>query len=333
MVRGHSIEVETLHGTIKYNYFIATPAASNDTSIDPSLPTILFLHPNFIPSAMFHLQYSDPEIRRFNLVAVDLLGHGYTEGPVSSTYDGKEAAEGVAAFMDTLQLPACIVFGLTMGTTIAIQLAVLRPTRVLGLFLASPLCTKEPELVAAGRRQISAAWEDGMRNGGDVEVLNHAVFGAQQLAWNNAASSPLVKALTNITVSRGMITWGADRLVETRQTTLDIVTERKDLSQEDLSKLVKVPVALLYFQADVAYSKEYFDIFFQHIPDAPHFGLATHYHVVNPILSEFVGNTWGARGEIPPAQSSGVISPFEKCLRDAGWSTDHDVNEEEVEHT
>lgn len=54
MVQGHSIDVQTAHGLVKFNYFISTPAETNATSIDPTLPTVLFLHPVYIASPIFH---------------------------------------------------------------------------------------------------------------------------------------------------------------------------------------------------------------------------------------------------------------------------------------
>ena len=44
-------------------------------------------------------QFSDPSLRRFNLVVMDLMLHGYTEGQVPAVYGQKEVAKDVAAFM------------------------------------------------------------------------------------------------------------------------------------------------------------------------------------------------------------------------------------------
>ncbi len=43
------------------------------------------------------VQFGDPQIRRFNCVAVDLRGHGYTTGDdIPAHYSGKEAGEEIA---------------------------------------------------------------------------------------------------------------------------------------------------------------------------------------------------------------------------------------------
>ena len=44
-------------------------------------------------------QFADPSLRRFNLVAVDLLCHGDTTGLVPNDYDQKMAAADIVAFM------------------------------------------------------------------------------------------------------------------------------------------------------------------------------------------------------------------------------------------
>jgi len=44
-------------------------------------------------------QFSDPQLRRFNLIAVDARGHGDTTGEIGEYYDQVEAAEDVVKFM------------------------------------------------------------------------------------------------------------------------------------------------------------------------------------------------------------------------------------------
>lgn len=44
-------------------------------------------------------QFSDPQLRRFNLIAIDSRGHGETSGSVASYWRRADAADDVAAFM------------------------------------------------------------------------------------------------------------------------------------------------------------------------------------------------------------------------------------------
>lgn len=82
----------SLLASFEVNYNIATPTNASAKSIDNSLPTILFLHPVYISSPVFHSesletfkdgkvaysasldQLNDPILRKFNCVTVDSRG-------------------------------------------------------------------------------------------------------------------------------------------------------------------------------------------------------------------------------------------------------------------
>ncbi|KAH7101563.1 alpha/beta-hydrolase [Auriculariales sp. MPI-PUGE-AT-0066] len=330
MVRGRNIDVQTPHGLVKFNYFISTPTNPDATSIDTSIPTVLFLHPVYIASVIYHPQFSDPSLRRFNLVCADLLAHGFTEGTVPPVYGGKESAQDVAAFMDALKLPACVIVGLSMGTIIGMQLALQFPQKVSALFLISPLGTEEPEDVADGRQQIHDTWREAFQGDQvDEEMLSEGVFGALQLGFNSEPS-PLVTALVNLTIPRALVNWDPQHFDAYEQATLKIFTERKNYSQEELEKLSSTPITLVYCLADVAYPSEYMDVFAEQlkeagvavrvhsVPNAPHFGCTTHPQIVNPILSRFVCDNW--KGEVLPAKLGSTVSPFEERMREAGYN-------------
>ncbi|KZV79400.1 hypothetical protein EXIGLDRAFT_782417 [Exidia glandulosa HHB12029] len=94
-----TIDAQTPHGVVKFHYSISTPTDNDASAVDLSLPTVLFIHPEHIASCIFQPQFSDPSLRRFNLVSVDLLLHGQTEAEVPAVYGEKEGAEDVAAFI------------------------------------------------------------------------------------------------------------------------------------------------------------------------------------------------------------------------------------------
>lgn len=48
---------------------------------------------------MHAAQFEDPDVRRFNLVTLDFLAHGLTEGKVPAGYGQTDAATDLAAFM------------------------------------------------------------------------------------------------------------------------------------------------------------------------------------------------------------------------------------------
>lgn len=50
------------------------------------------------------VQFSDPKIRQFNLVAVDMRAHGETKGKVPKDFDQEMAAEDMAKFMVSIPI-------------------------------------------------------------------------------------------------------------------------------------------------------------------------------------------------------------------------------------
>lgn len=82
-----------------------------------------------------HLNWP-PQIRRLDgqpVLAVDLPGHGKSDG-VSRQVIGEYAAD-LLAFMDALKMRTAILVGHSMGSAIALTLAIQSPKRVLGLGL------------------------------------------------------------------------------------------------------------------------------------------------------------------------------------------------------
>ncbi|KAK7437949.1 hypothetical protein VKT23_018384 [Stygiomarasmius scandens] len=96
-----SVDVKTNNtGHTQFHYVISTPQQDSADCIDPDLPTVLFLHAVYLTSSIYHYQFGDPNLRRFNLVAVDLKLHGYTSGDnPPASYNQHDAAEEIARFM------------------------------------------------------------------------------------------------------------------------------------------------------------------------------------------------------------------------------------------
>jgi hypothetical protein len=105
------------HGRLSFSYVVSTPHDSNARSIDAALPTVLFLHCLGAAKSVFHSmhsvsviafystnrsatdQFTDPALRRFNLVALDLPSHGDTTGTLPDGYNEHVAADYVVGFM------------------------------------------------------------------------------------------------------------------------------------------------------------------------------------------------------------------------------------------
>ncbi|KAK0480665.1 alpha/beta-hydrolase [Armillaria novae-zelandiae] len=330
-----SIKVKSSSGSLTYNYAISTPTSPNAKSIDPTLPTVLFLHPVYIGIDIFQMQFGDCALRRFNLVAMDLRGHGETGGTAPKNYGQDDAAKDIVKFMEALRLPPCHIFALSMGTIIALQIAISYPEKALSLFLVSALGLEEPADVAQGRQEIADCWIEGFKGSTvDEAALYDAVYGALQLGFNSEQSS-MVRALVKRTLPQAMTNWNAKKLDTYSTLTVNFFTKRKAHSPGNLSKIL-APVKLVYCTADIAYPLELSEEFLKHLQDAGvkasldtiegacHFGCVTHSEQVNPLFADFVlENTVG---QIPPTPSS-VVSPFEAGLIKAGWTNDDSDDE------
>ncbi|KAK0237496.1 alpha/beta-hydrolase [Armillaria nabsnona] len=323
--------VKSSTGKIAFNYVISTPSSSSSKSIDPNLPTLLFIHAVYHAQEIFQRQFEDPLIRRFNCVALDLRIHGRTmSDALPDGYGAKEAAEDVALFMDEIKLPACHIVGLSMGSIVAISLAVYHPHKVASLFLVSPLGLEELPCVADGRREVAECWKEGYKTGQpDMEVISHAIYGVLQLGFSNKPDG-LVTALVTIALPSALANFTPKNLDQCDRATVDFCNNRREYSNDQLSR-IHVPVKLIHCLGDIAYPREYTERFMRQlkdagvivsldtIPEAPHFGVVTHGDTVNRILHDFIVDN--CRTAIPPAPQE-VNSPWEAELVKAGWNKD-----------
>ncbi|MBO8141324.1 MAG: 2-succinyl-6-hydroxy-2,4-cyclohexadiene-1-carboxylate synthase [Firmicutes bacterium] len=76
--------------------------------------------------------------RRFQVIAVDLLGHGETRGPLDAArYRMERCAADLAALIERLAAAPAHVLGYSMGGRAALHLALLEPRRIRTLVLES----------------------------------------------------------------------------------------------------------------------------------------------------------------------------------------------------
>ncbi|KAF8920413.1 Alpha/Beta hydrolase protein [Mucidula mucida] len=332
-----SVKVKTSAGKVNFFYTISTPTSPNAKAIDKNLPTILFLHAVYFAQESFQLQFGDPQIRRFNCVAVDLRGHGYTTGDdIPAHYSGKEAGEEIAKIIEALKLPACHIVAQCLGTIAALGLAMARPKLVASLFLISPLGLEELPDIAEGRREIFECWQEGFKsNPPDESALQDAVYGALQFSYSNNMAS-LAHALLARTYPLALKNWGPKNFDNYNRATILIFNERKALTQAELAK-IGCPVKLIQCGNDVAYPMEYMERFHKNmkeaalnvslssIPGASHFGCVTNAGEINVLMHDFVLKA--CKVDVPPAPLS-VTSPWESDLLKAGWEPDTDSDEE-----
>lgn len=111
---------------------------------DYAAPQLLLLHSS--PGSADSYESLIKDLARDHLViAPDFLGNGYSDAPNIADTDLTYYADALAEVLDLLDLH-CLVFGTHTGAGIAIELAITRPDRVLGIVAEGmPSFTKEEQ--------------------------------------------------------------------------------------------------------------------------------------------------------------------------------------------
>ncbi len=98
---------------------------------DPAAPTVVLLHSSPGSADSYDTLIRDLATDYF-VIAPDFLGNGYSDAPQMVDTDLKFYAESLAEVLDVLDINA-VVFGTHTGAGIAIELAICRPERVIGV--------------------------------------------------------------------------------------------------------------------------------------------------------------------------------------------------------
>lgn len=145
----------------------AANAATGGVTLDGTSPVMLMIHGAGMDSTVWQQQTRFLGHRGLQAVAVDLPGHGRSEGAPLETIE--EMAEWVARFLTAANLSPAHVAGHSMGSFIALELARLHREAVLSLTLmgAANAMPVHPELISSSADQIDhaaalmAAWSHG----------------------------------------------------------------------------------------------------------------------------------------------------------------------------
>jgi pimeloyl-ACP methyl ester carboxylesterase len=141
-------------------------------AIDPRKETIVFVHGAGLDHSTFGLQSRYFGYHGRNVLALDLPGHGRSEGPPIPTIAGM--ADWVFKALESLDIPNASLVGHSMGALVALECADRQPGRVARIVLigvAYPMKVSEAFLGAAQRNEQTAF---------DMETI-----------WGHAAQVPL----------------------------------------------------------------------------------------------------------------------------------------------
>ena len=134
-------------------------AYTGGKAFDSSLPCVVFIHGAQHDHSVWILQSRYLAHHGHAVLALDLPGHGRSDGPVASSVEA--AAERVAAALAPLSCPRLLLAGHSMGSLIALEVARRLPSRVAGVALlgtAAPMRVSDA-LLAATRDDPAAAMD------------------------------------------------------------------------------------------------------------------------------------------------------------------------------
>ena len=146
-------------------------------SFVPEQPTIVFVHGNGLDHTVWHMQSRYFAHHGKNVLAVDLPGHGRSEGAPLTTI----AAMGdwIVDVLDALEIDQAAIVGHSMGSLVSLEAAARHPDRVSKLVLvgiAVPMAVSDP-LLNAAKENKSAAFDM-------INLWGHSNFG--QMGGNQA---------------------------------------------------------------------------------------------------------------------------------------------------
>jgi len=124
---------------------------------------IVLLHGWIADSSMWGRLDANPATKEYQLIAVDLRGHGKSDKPHDPEKYGPEMAEDVVRLLDHLKLPKAHLVGYSMGAIVAGKVAATHPERVLSVVYGgqAPILTGKVKADAREIEVFAKAVEEG----------------------------------------------------------------------------------------------------------------------------------------------------------------------------
>ena len=162
--------------------------------IDKAQPTIVFVHGSGLTHVSWVLQTRYFAFHGYNTIAVDLPGHGDSEGPPLETIE--EMADWISDLLDTLDIKKSSFVGHSQGCLIGLEFAHRHSDKLelLALINGSLSMKMNPELLDLALKKNSKAvdlmidWVHGplgQVGGHPVPGLSHIGMGSQLVSSNN----------------------------------------------------------------------------------------------------------------------------------------------------
>ncbi|GFF32109.1 putative esterase YtxM [Aspergillus udagawae] len=203
-------------------------------------PTILFIHASWMSLTMWEetVQLLAPQLPNVNLLRIDLNGHGKTTAG-RNEYTLWNQAEDVLALLKELELSKVVIAAISMGSMIALRLALLDQARFSGLVLLASNASAVTDAQRSAFYQLSDIWV--ATPAPSEQIMNAAI-----LSWGGSPDldGPRAKQIKQDWVQRHS---GAENVLPT----LNSMMERDSL----LDRLgeIRGPVLLIQGEDDTTY--------------------------------------------------------------------------------
>ena len=134
-------------------------AATGGKPFDPAQPTVIFIHGAGMDHTVWALQTRWFAWHGYGVLAIDLLGHGKSDGPALETID--DMAAWTVRLIDACGAENVSLVGHSMGSLIALAAAAEAGDRISSLALlgAAAAMPVHPDLLAATKSNDPAAWD------------------------------------------------------------------------------------------------------------------------------------------------------------------------------
>ncbi|MCB0991473.1 MAG: alpha/beta hydrolase [Acidimicrobiales bacterium] len=132
-------------------------AATGGVEPRPGWPLVVLVHGAGMDSTVWQLQTRYLAHRGVAALAVDLPGHGFSEGPALASV--AEMGAWLGRFIKTVDMGQALIVGHSMGTFVALETAASRPDLVKGLVLMGTAAAMpvHPDLLKAADNDVAAA--------------------------------------------------------------------------------------------------------------------------------------------------------------------------------
>ena len=209
-------------------------------------PTVLLIHGMMASSGLNWYQVFAPLSEHFNVIAIDLRGHGRSMRKQRSRFTLRKCADDIAAFIDALHLDRPIVVGYSMGGAIAQHFARKYPEKLGGLVLSGTGC----------------GYRVGLRERAVIGPMFAALIGVSRLSeiFSHLPNRVIAELFPGVKVDEYMSIrqWVADELRRNKaRVVIESASEMAKHRSKPWLKDIEAPTAVLVTLRDSTFSAQH----------------------------------------------------------------------------